>query len=80
MAVPCIVGCGPGTVTALAGQTITVDATNGTVYAGALTVLAPVSEEDDALQTVTSWLRAESGDDEADAITLLHRRTAKKGT
>lgn len=78
MAVPCIVGCGPGTVTALAGQTITVDATNGTVYPGALSVLPPVSEEDDALQTVTSWLRAESGDDDADAVTLLNRRSSKE--
>jgi pyruvate,orthophosphate dikinase len=78
MAVPCIVGCGPGTVTALAGQTITVDATNGMVYAGALKVLAPVSESDDALQTVTSWLRAEAGDEDADAITLLNRRSPKE--
>ena len=50
MAVPCIVGCGPGTVTELAGQTVTVDATNGTVYPGVLTVLDPVSDEDDALR------------------------------
>jgi pyruvate,orthophosphate dikinase len=81
MAVPCIVGCGPGTVTALAGQTITVDATNGTVYPGTLTVLDPVSEEDDALQTVTSWLRAQSKDDDADvadAVTLLNRRYPKE--
>lgn len=80
MAVPCIVGCGSGAVTALAGQTVTVDATNGTVYAGTITVLDPVSEEDDALQTVTAWLRAESGDHDADAITLLNRRTAKETT
>jgi pyruvate,orthophosphate dikinase len=78
MAVPCIVGCGPGTVTALAGQTVTVDATNGMVYAGALKVLAPVSETDDALQTVTSWLRAEAGDEDTDAITLLNRRSPKE--
>jgi pyruvate, orthophosphate dikinase len=81
MAVPCIVGCGPRSVTALAGQTITVDATNGLVYPGALTVLDPVSAEDEALQTVTSWLRAESADDDAnvaDAITLLNRRSAKE--
>jgi pyruvate, orthophosphate dikinase len=81
MAVPCIVGCGPGSVTALAGQTVTVDATNGTVYPGALTVLDPVSEHDDALQTVTSWLRAESVDDDADiadAVTLLNRRSPKE--
>ncbi len=77
MAVPCIVGCGLGTVTALAGQTVTVDATNGTVHPGALTVLEPVPESDDALQTVTSWLRAEAGDDDADAITLLNRRNAE---
>ena len=81
LAVPCIVGCGPGTVTALAGQTVTVDATNGTVYPGALTVLDPVSAEDDALRTVTSWLRAESVDDDADvadAVTLLNRRSSKE--
>ena len=80
MAVPCIVGCGTGTVTELEGQTVTVDATNGTVYPGALTVLDPVSAEDDALQTVTSWLRAESGDDadSVDAVTLLGRRATKE--
>jgi pyruvate, orthophosphate dikinase len=79
MAVPCIVGCGPGSVTELAGQTVTVDATNGAVYLGALTVLDPVPEEDDALRTVTAWLRAESGDDDADAMTLLGRRAAIGG-
>jgi pyruvate, orthophosphate dikinase len=79
LAVPCIVGCGPGTVTGLAGQTVTVDATMGIVYLGALAVLDPVSAHDDALQTVTAWLRTESGDHDADAITLLDRRTAKDG-
>ena len=79
MAVPRIVGCGPGSVTALAGQTVTVDATNGTVFLGALAVLDAVPEEDDALRTVTAWLRAESDDDAADVMTLLGRRTATRG-
>jgi pyruvate, orthophosphate dikinase len=81
MGVPCVVGCGPGTVTALAGQTVTIDAANGTVYPGPVTVLDPVSAQDDALQTVASWLRAESEDDEADvadAVTLLNRRSQKE--
>jgi pyruvate,orthophosphate dikinase len=36
--VPCIVGCGSGSLTALEGQTVTVDAIAGEVLAGALPV------------------------------------------
>lgn len=32
--VPCVVGCGTGISDALAGQTVTVDGTTGTIYAG----------------------------------------------
>jgi pyruvate,orthophosphate dikinase len=37
--VPCIVGCGSGTLTVLEGQTVTVDAVSGEVLAGALPVV-----------------------------------------
>jgi pyruvate,orthophosphate dikinase len=38
--VPCIVGCGQGTVTALEGQTVTLDATRGEVLEGAVPAAA----------------------------------------
>ena len=79
LGVPCVVGCGSGTVTALAGHTVTVDATAGNVHLGALTKIVPAPTDDAALHTVTSWLRTEAGDDDADAVTLLGRRNAKDG-
>jgi pyruvate,orthophosphate dikinase len=39
LGVPCVVGCGAGVLTALDGQTVTVDAVAGEVLAGALPVV-----------------------------------------
>jgi pyruvate,orthophosphate dikinase len=39
LGVPCVVGCGSGSLTALEGQTVTVDAVTGEVLAGALPVV-----------------------------------------
>lgn len=41
LGVPCITGCGDTSVTALAGRTVTVDGTEGTIFAGALEVQEP---------------------------------------
>lgn len=60
MAVPCVVGCGTGTLTALAGQTVTVDATAGAVYPGELTVISGTPADDPDIALLTSWARAES--------------------
>ena len=41
LGVPCITGCGEGSVTALAGQMVTVDGSNGRIFDGALPVQEP---------------------------------------
>lgn len=58
LGVPCVVGCGEGTVTALAGQTVTVDGASGRIYAGALAVSVPDETADPALATLTRWAEA----------------------
>ena len=60
LGVPCVVGCGDGAVTALAGQTVTVDGASGMVYAGALPVTVPDEAADPALATLTRWAEAAS--------------------
>lgn len=75
MAIPCVVGCGIDTVTALAGRTVTVDAENGTVYAGAIRVKSAVGTDDADMVTLEGWLRAELDDtDPATAVVTLVRR------
>ncbi len=55
LGVPCIVGCGAGTVSLLAGQVVTVDANLGVIYAGALAVVSPREDDDPALAQLTQW-------------------------
>lgn len=52
---PCIVGCGEGTLAALAGQTVTVDGQTGKVYLGSLPVVTPSEDEDVILRQLSSW-------------------------
>ncbi len=82
IAAPCVVGCGPGTVTALAGQVVTVDANSGTVHLGELAVRPPVPSGDDDLQVFEQWLRDEVGehDPAAGVLSLLERRAAQGAT
>jgi len=58
LGIPCVVGCGDGAVTALAGQTMTVDGSAGAVYEGVL----PVADPDEAtlsdLRVLTEWADA----------------------
>lgn len=61
MAVPCVVGCGVGTVRALAGRVVTVDGSTGTVYEGVLPVLAAGDLDDLDLAVLTRWARDEPG-------------------
>ncbi|TSE01128.1 pyruvate, phosphate dikinase [Skermania sp. ID1734] len=52
---PCVVGCGAGTVEKLVGRLVTVDATNGKVYAGAVPTSAVDESSDDDLRRLTEW-------------------------
>ena len=58
LGVPCVVGCGDGAVTALAGETMTVDGSAGAIYEGSL----PVEDPDEAalsdLRILTEWADA----------------------
>ncbi len=51
---PCVVGCGAGTVTALAGRCVTVDGAAGCVWSGALAMPDAAAEGDD-LATLRAW-------------------------
>lgn len=80
MAIPCVVGCGIDTVTALAGTVVTVDADTGTVYTGALPVRPAVANDDPDMLTLESWLREEVADHDpaTNVIALMRRRRERK--
>jgi pyruvate,orthophosphate dikinase len=61
MAVPCVVGCGEGTLCELAGRTVTVDGFTGTIYAGALPVADAGDGQDPDLAALRAWSGAEPG-------------------
>ncbi|GAA5061259.1 pyruvate, phosphate dikinase [Nocardia callitridis] len=79
LGVPCVVGCGSGTFAALAGRTVTVDATSGITYSGELTVLpAPTTDDPDVL-LLTSLAREEAMAELNDSLLgLLARRNGKQ--
>lgn len=52
---PCVVGCGEGTVTALAGKVVTVDGGTGEVFEGRLPVVSGATVEHEAAKTLTGW-------------------------
>ncbi|MDT7727553.1 MAG: pyruvate, orthophosphate dikinase [Actinomycetota bacterium] len=58
LAVPCVVGCGVDTVTALNGRLVTVDGGAGLVYEGALPILRPDTLVGTDLATVAEWARS----------------------
>lgn len=60
LGLPCVVGCGAGAVTALAGQTVTVDGASGKIYAGKLPVSVPDENHDPMLAALTGWAEAAS--------------------
>jgi pyruvate,orthophosphate dikinase len=55
--VPCIVGCGKGVVSDLAGRTVTLDATTGAIYDGAIATVVPVTEDTSDLAKLADWAR-----------------------
>ncbi len=60
LAVPCVVGCGAGVLTALAGRTVTVDASTGAVYPGEITIVPPTTVDDPDLALLSRWVGAQS--------------------
>lgn len=52
---PCVVGCGEGTLTPLAGRVVTVDSTAGEVLDGVLPLTGP-GRGDSALDTFCAWV------------------------
>jgi pyruvate,orthophosphate dikinase len=59
--VPCVVGCGADTVTTLAGRTVTVDGTRGTVWLGTRSSSVVDEASDPDLAQLWSWLRERLG-------------------
>ncbi|MET8209138.1 pyruvate, phosphate dikinase [Streptomyces sp. NPDC005373] len=57
MGVPCVVGCGSGTVTGLVGRTVTVDGAAGLVFDGALPLTERDERADDHLAQLLQWAR-----------------------
>ena len=71
--VPCVVGCGEGAV-ALAGQIVTIDATNGTVYRGALPLVEPAARDDSDLEQLLDWAQTVIGTSDQTLPGLLRLR------
>lgn len=57
LGLPCVVGCGAGSLNPHVGSIVTVDGATGTVYAGELPVLVPREDDSDDLRTVIAWAR-----------------------
>jgi pyruvate,orthophosphate dikinase len=57
LGLPCVVGCGPGTVTKLAGQTVTVEGSLGKVFDGLMEVETPHEDSDSNLAMLAQWAR-----------------------
>ncbi|WP_131774146.1 pyruvate, phosphate dikinase [Protofrankia symbiont of Coriaria myrtifolia] len=69
LGVPCVVGCGTGTLMGLAGTEVTVDAAAGEVFGGVLPVVAPTGAGDEPdLARLLAWARAEPGADPAASL------------
>lgn len=77
--VPCVVGCGDGAVE-LAGQTVTVDATHGIVYRGALPLVEPAAGDDSDLEQLLGWAQATTGTTEHTLPELLRLRARAVAT
>ncbi|MGB3440413.1 MAG: pyruvate, phosphate dikinase [Actinophytocola sp.] len=60
LGVPCVVGCGDGTVTALDGGTVTVCGDTGEVRQGELPLRVVSEADDEDLRLLTLWARAVS--------------------
>jgi pyruvate,orthophosphate dikinase len=74
LGLPCVVGCGPDTVTTLADQLITVDGEHGKIYAGQLAVETPCETQDERLAELRKWAASLS------PIRVLRREDAPADT
>ncbi|MFT4043673.1 MAG: pyruvate, phosphate dikinase [Gordonia sp. (in: high G+C Gram-positive bacteria)] len=54
---PCVVGCGPGTASSLAGKLVTVDATGARVFDGEIAGRAVTIDADPDLASLLRWAR-----------------------
>lgn len=66
LATPCVVGCGPGTIDALAGKTVTVDGSTGEIFEGTVPLADAAGPEQEAATTLRAWA--------ADSRSLLETR------
>ena len=55
LGLPCIVGCGAGALSKLAGHKVTVDGAAGRVFDGLLDVVTPHETDDERLAALTAW-------------------------
>lgn len=53
---PCVVGCGTGALTPLAGQVVTVDGASGEILEGDLPVISAATDELEAAKTFAQWV------------------------
>lgn len=60
LGLPCVVGCGKGSLEDLAGRTVTVDGQAGRVYEGALAIESPDASDHQALATLGEWAASRS--------------------
>jgi pyruvate, orthophosphate dikinase len=60
LGLPCVVGCGAGSLAALIGKSVTVDGHSGTVFDSALPIEAPDENDDELLATLARWAAARS--------------------
>ena len=58
LGLPCVVGCGAGSLAALVGKTVTVDGQSGEIFAGALPIESPDENDHDALMIIGRWAAA----------------------
>lgn len=61
LGLPCVVGCGVGTLSRLAGHAVTVDGAMGRVFDGLLDVVTPDETGDERLAALTAWAAERSG-------------------
>jgi pyruvate,orthophosphate dikinase len=60
LGLPCVVGCGSGSLEFLSGRIITVDGALGRIFEGALEVVTPDETSDERLAVLTRWAKARS--------------------
>lgn len=77
LGLPCVVGCGTGTLSSLTDEVVTVDGGTGMIYLGVLPTDIPSEEDSEILSTLIEWCRSRTPlhvsptDDGVDSATLL---------